>query len=134
MSVITRPDQRMKLLKAFGLERLEYLSYSPNLATSGFCLFGPLKRITFDDEDAAAEVTLWSREQTETFDVGFQGLVNRKDTYLKAHADHVEKKNSGKYSQSFLFLARFCNLFIDLPSYFPMVFFNSMLSPVLMYF
>jgi hypothetical protein len=84
-------------LRNFKWEVFEHPLYSPDLAPSGFHLFGPLKYHLLaehfpNDEAVEREVTAWFRQQPKEFyATGFQGLVKRWDKCLNVQEDCIEK-------------------------------------------
>ena len=90
-------NQTTATLSSFKWEVLQHPTYSPDLASSDFHLFGPLKQHLsgerFPDDDAVERaVCAWFRQQPQEFyAVGFQGLVKRLDKCLNWYGDYFEK-------------------------------------------
>ena len=90
-------NKTVNKLRKFHWEFLEHPPYSPDLASSDFHLFSPLKkflagrRFTCNDEVKAA-VRQWFRSQTaDIYCSGIAKLVLRWDKCLNRHGDYVEK-------------------------------------------
>ncbi|GBN02036.1 Mariner Mos1 transposase [Araneus ventricosus] len=81
----------------FGWSVLQHPPYSPDLATSDFHLFGPLKQHLggkhfADDDDVQHEVLLWMRQQPKEFyAAGIGALIKRWDKCINIDGDYVEK-------------------------------------------
>jgi histone-lysine N-methyltransferase SETMAR len=66
-----RARATQKRIQELHRELLEHLPYSPDLASSDFYLFGPLKTTLVanfaDDEEVEMEVQKWLRQQSKDF-------------------------------------------------------------------
>jgi histone-lysine N-methyltransferase SETMAR len=75
----------------------EHSPYSPDLAPSGFHLFGPLKshlggRRPADEEEVETEVRKWRRQQSKDFfAASFDAMVKRWDKCINVGGGYVEK-------------------------------------------
>ncbi|GFO17036.1 histone-lysine N-methyltransferase SETMAR [Plakobranchus ocellatus] len=84
-------------LQRYGWEILPHPAHSPDLASSDFHLFGPLKRhlggMTFKTEDdLISELRNWFNNlDVDFFRVGINSLLSRWQKCIDLHGDYVEK-------------------------------------------
>ena len=95
-----RPYTSLKtreVISSFGWTTISHLPYSPDLASSDFHLFEPLKKILrgqhfSSDEEVKTAVRKWLKMQpVEFYNEGICALVKRWEKAVRKARDYIEK-------------------------------------------
>ena len=87
----------VETVQQLGFELLQHPPYSPDLAPSGYHIFGPLKealrsrRFTSDEEVKEAVHTRLREQPKSFFSAGIQKLVEQYNKCIVLQGDYVEK-------------------------------------------
>jgi histone-lysine N-methyltransferase SETMAR len=90
-------SQTVETINHLGFEVLEHPAYSPDLASSDYRLFGPLKnalrgRRFSTDKEVREAARKWLRDQPKAFFLeGIHKLVDRCTQCIEKEGDYVEK-------------------------------------------
>jgi histone-lysine N-methyltransferase SETMAR len=92
-------NRTRELLRRYNWEVLEHPPYSPDLATSDFHLFGPLKkhlggrRFATDSKVQQAVISWLQVLDTDFFYAGIDAFVYQWDKSFGKYGDYVEKQS-----------------------------------------